>query len=151
MEIFYLMKKSSLIAWVTGNWEFISIESWILIWILENILRNFRNIAVVSLKLGKHWEHLKYILRLGRMCPRSSNLAHFCMTSGKIIASTVFGCSEKKLVRIALWLPYRSTDLWKFEESKTCPVFELQLNELLKFSLSQKRNYFKILDIGSQQ
>ena len=58
---------------------------------------------------------------------------------------------QKKLVRIAFRLPYRSSVLGKFKDCKICTAFELQLCELLKYSLSQIRNNFEIRDIGSQQ
>ena len=45
----------------------------------------------------------------------------------------------------------RSSVLGKFKDCKICTVFELHLNELLKYSLSQIRNSFEIRDIGSQQ
>ena len=58
---------------------------------------------------------------------------------------------QKKLVRIAFRLPYRSSVLGKFKDCKRYTVFELHINELLKYSLSQIRNNFEILEIGSQQ
>ena len=58
---------------------------------------------------------------------------------------------QKKLVRIAFRLPYRSSVLGKIKDCKICIVFELHFYELLKYSLSQIRNNFEILDIGSQQ
>ena len=56
---------------------------------------------------------------------------------------------QKKLVRIAFRLPCRSSVLGKFEDCKICTVFELHIYELLKYSLSQKRSNFKVLNIGS--
>ena len=58
---------------------------------------------------------------------------------------------QKKLVRIALRLPYRSSVLGKVKDCKICTVFVLHSYELLKYSLSQIRNNFEILGIGSQQ
>ena len=58
---------------------------------------------------------------------------------------------QKKLVSIAFRLPYRSTVLGKIKDCKICTAFELHLYELLKYSLSQTRNNFEILDIRSQQ
>ena len=58
---------------------------------------------------------------------------------------------QKKLVRIAFRLPYRSSVLGKFKDCKICTVFELHIYELPKYSISQIRNNFEILDIGSQQ
>ena len=58
---------------------------------------------------------------------------------------------QKKLVCIAFRLPYRCSVLRKFKDCKTCTVSELHLYELLKFSVSQIRNDFEILDRGSQQ
>ena len=58
---------------------------------------------------------------------------------------------QKKLVRIAFRLPYRSSVLGKLKDCKICTVFELHIYELLKYSLSQIRNIFEISDIGSQQ
>ena len=43
---------------------------------------------------------------------------------------------QKKLVRIAFRLPYRSSVLGKFKDCKICTVFELHIYELLKYSLS---------------
>ena len=57
----------------------------------------------------------------------------------------------KKLVRIAFRLPYRSSVLGKFKDCKICTVFELQIYELPKYTLSQLRNTFEIPDIESQQ
>ena len=58
---------------------------------------------------------------------------------------------QKKLVRIAFRLPYRSSILRKFKDRKICAVFELHIYELPKYSLSHIRNIFEILDKGSQQ
>ena len=58
---------------------------------------------------------------------------------------------QRRLVRIAFRLPYRSIVLGKFKDCKICTVFELQIYELLKYSLSQIPNNFEILGIGSQQ
>ena len=58
---------------------------------------------------------------------------------------------QKKLVRIAFRLPYRSSVLGRFKDCKICTVFELRLYKLLKYSLSQVRNKFEILDKGSQK
>ena len=58
---------------------------------------------------------------------------------------------QKQLIRIAFRLPYRSSVLGKFKDCKICIVFELHIYELVKYSLSQIRNNFEILDIGSQQ
>ena len=58
---------------------------------------------------------------------------------------------RKKLVRIALRQPYRSSVFGKFEDCQICTVFELHLYKLPKFSLSQILNNFEIFDIGSQQ
>ena len=58
---------------------------------------------------------------------------------------------QKKLVRIAFRVPYRSSVLGKFKDCKICTVFELHIYELLKYFLSQIRNNFEVLDIGSQQ
>ena len=58
---------------------------------------------------------------------------------------------QKRLVRIAFRLPYRSSVLGKFKDCKICTVFELHTYELLKYSLSQIRNNFEIRDIVSQQ
>ena len=58
---------------------------------------------------------------------------------------------QKKLVRIALRLPYRSSVLRKFKDCKICTVFELLSYELPKYSLPQIVNNFKIFDLGSQQ
>ena len=58
---------------------------------------------------------------------------------------------QKKLVRIEFRLPYTSSDLGKFNDCKICTVFELHMHELLKYSLSQIRDNFEILDLGSQQ
>ena len=58
---------------------------------------------------------------------------------------------QKKLVRIAFRLPYRSSVLGKFKDCKICTVFELHIYELLKYSISQICNNFENLDIGSQQ
>ena len=58
---------------------------------------------------------------------------------------------RKKLDRIAFRLPYRSSVSGKFKDCKICTVFELNIYELLKYSISQIRNNFEILDIGSQQ
>ena len=41
-----------------SNWEFISIKSWILIYIFEELSRSFRNNSVLSVNLEKHWTHL---------------------------------------------------------------------------------------------
>ena len=59
--------------------------------------------------------------------------------------------ARKKLVRMAFRLPYRSSVLGKFKDGKICAVFELDVCELFKNSLSQIRYNFEILDIGSQQ
>ena len=59
--------------------------------------------------------------------------------------------AQKKLIRIAFRLPYRSGVLGKFKDCKICTLFELHLYELPKYSLSQIRYNFDILDIGSQQ
>ena len=58
---------------------------------------------------------------------------------------------QKKLVRIAFRLSYRSSVLEKFKDCKICTVFELHIYEFLKYSLSEIRNNFEIFDIGSQQ
>ena len=58
---------------------------------------------------------------------------------------------QKQLVCVAFRLPYRSSVLRKFKDCKICTVFDLHIYELLKFSISQIRNIFEILDIGSQQ
>ena len=58
---------------------------------------------------------------------------------------------QKKLVRVAFRLPSRSSVLGKFEDCKTCTVFQLFLYELVKYCLCQIRNHFEILDIESQQ
>ena len=55
------------------------------------------------------------------------------------------------MVRLAFRLPYKSSVVGKFEDCKISTVFELHIYELLKYSLSQIRNNFQILDIGSQQ
>ena len=47
---------------------------------------------------------------------------------------------QKKLVRIALRLPYRSSVFRKIKDCKICTVFELHIYELLKNSLSQILN-----------
>ena len=59
--------------------------------------------------------------------------------------------AQKKLVRIAFRLSYRTSVLEKFKDCKICTVFELHLYEIPKYSLSQIRNNFELLDIGSQQ
>ena len=58
---------------------------------------------------------------------------------------------QKKLVRIAFRLPYKSSVLEKFKDCKVCTVIEINLYELLQFSLSPIHNSFEILDVGSQQ
>ena len=56
---------------------------------------------------------------------------------------------QKKLVRIAFRLPYRSSVLGKFKDCKICTVFELHIYELLKYSISQIRNNFFLFLIPS--
>ena len=57
----------------------------------------------------------------------------------------------KKLVRIALWLPYRSSVVGKFKDCKICTVFDLHSYVLVKYSVSQIGNILEIHDIGYQQ
>ena len=59
--------------------------------------------------------------------------------------------SRKKLVRIAFRLPYRFSVLGQFKDCKIYTLIELHLYELFKYSSSQIRDNFEILDIGSQQ
>ena len=58
---------------------------------------------------------------------------------------------QKMLIRIRFRLPYRSSVLGIFKDCKILNVFDLHLNELLKYSLSQICNNFEILDKGSYQ
>ena len=58
---------------------------------------------------------------------------------------------QKKLVRIAFRLPYRSSVLREIKDCKICTLLELHLYELNKSSLSQIRSNFEFIDIGSQQ
>ena len=58
--------------------------------------------------------------------------------------------SQKKLMRIALRLPTRTSVTEKFNELKIRTVFEYHVYEIFKFSLNQIRNGFKSLCIGTQ-
>ena len=58
---------------------------------------------------------------------------------------------QKKLVGRAFRLSYRSSVLGKFKDCKIWTVIESHLYKFLKHSVSQIRNNFEILDIGSQQ
>ena len=84
------------------------------------------------------------------MCPRLSNMAYFCMTSGEK------QCFNKLRLFRKSWSALLSgchidLVLGKVKDCKICTVFELHLYEHLKCSLTQIRNKFEILDIGSQQ
>ena len=57
---------------------------------------------------------------------------------------------QKKLMRIALRLPTRTSVTEKFNELKIRTVFEYHNYEIFKFSLNQIRNGFKSLCIGTQ-
>ena len=57
---------------------------------------------------------------------------------------------QKKLIRIALRLPPWASVIGKFNELKIRTVFEYHLYEIFKFCLSQVRNGFKKLNIGTQ-
>ena len=85
------------------------------------------------------------------MCPRLSNMVYFSMASGEKQFFSRFWLFTKKFIRKELRLPYRSSVLRKFKDCKIYPVFELHLSETPKYFLSQIRNSFEILDIGSQQ
>ena len=61
---------------------------------------------------------------------------------------------QKKIVRIAFELPYRSRVVRKFENGKISTEIESYLDDLLKSrrpSLSQIQNNFEIPDAGSQR
>ena len=57
---------------------------------------------------------------------------------------------QKKLMRIALRLPTRTSVSEKFKDLKIGTVFEYHVYEILKFPLKQIRNGFETLCIGTQ-
>ena len=109
MEILKLMNKSLLFVWVTNTWEYNSIKKWVLKYVLEKLSRSFRNNAVLSISLGKPWTHLTYLLTSGRMCPQLSNMTYFLHGLGRNTMLQQILVVQKKLVRIAFRLPYRSS------------------------------------------
>ena len=77
-------------------------------------------------------------------------MVFFCIGLGPKTRLHEIMILQIKLIGIALRLPVTTSVIGKFKEMNIRTVYEYHIYEILKFSLSQIRNGFKILNIGTE-
>ena len=151
MQMLNWMNKSLLLVWVTSPWEIFSIKK-------LNFHIHFRKVVEkLSKKCGIGYQ-MRETLNITHLLAHIRSYVSAVVQYG-VLLNSLGGKTmsqqnlvvQKKLVRIAFRLPYKSSVLGRFEECEICTVFEIHLYELPKTSLSQIRNTFEIPDVGSQQ